>query len=230
VKISKRKFFAVFVLLSSAAVANAAPLVNLQLLAKPSGSGSFTSSVQAAPGTTLEFEVVAQFAAAGTTNTNTAKSPNGTQDSINSLPIFSLKDADGGKFLTSALNPTFAQGNGQSSGTGLNTNTLSGIRVIGANGVYTNADSQQVLLTGTFQVGDLTTGLSFVPDTTSSGGLKIAGTAATAIVGINSTTETSADPMLSYANVSIAAAPEPGSLAFVGVLASTLFVRRRRAI
>jgi hypothetical protein len=216
--------------------ASASSLVNLQLLAKPSGSGSYSSSLSGiAPGTTLDFEVVGQYAAAGTTNSNTAKVPNGSLDSINSLPIFALQDTDGGQFLSSSLNSTFAQGTGASAGTGLNSNTLSGVRVIGANGVFTNADAQLVFLTGTFITGSSTSGISFLRDTTSSGSLKIAGTGATSIVGINTATETSADPLVSHASLALPAdvSPVPAptvmsafGLAGVGVLGGV--VRRRR--
>ena len=196
-------------------LAKASPLVTLSVLGSSTGTaGSYTSSLTGiAPGTTLYYEVVAQFAAANTSNTNTAKKPNGSTDSINSLPTFTLAD-NGGLFLSSNLPSTWSGGSGASAG---NNGTPAGvvsswsgsaasvtaIRVIASPGNFVSADSQVVLLTGQFTTAAGTTGITASTDgTTYSGSIKLAASPQ----AITTASETSTDHLVGYAGLSVSGA------------------------
>jgi hypothetical protein len=229
---------AVAALVSSGSVM-AAPLLNLTVEASTTSNGTFSSTLASAPaaGSTLYFELVAQFAATGTTNTNTSHSPNGTTDSISSLPDFTLASS-GSTFDSTSLQNNFSTGNGAVAG--ITGGSSLDIRAI-EQGFTELADSSLVIVSGTFTVGSAFTGISGstdttvntnnIPDGATSGAIKVSGS----LVAISATTEASSDPLLHYNPLVVeeaSAVPAPsilsGVMMLTGIGALSL-IRRRTA-
>ncbi len=208
--IRSRKFAsaaAAVLLIMASGTAMASPLLNLQVEASTTGvAGSYSSNLSAAPasGSTLFYEVFAQFAASGTTNTNTTKTPNGTTDSLVALPNFTLS-ATTGTFATSVLQSSFGTGSGASAGT-TGTSAID-IRAIEL-GVTDNADTPLPVVSGTLTVGSTFTGIAASTDipVVNAGSFKPSGN----LVAISSASETSADPILHYSAFTVGTvAPSP---------------------
>jgi autotransporter-associated beta strand protein len=135
-------------LLAAARAAQASPLFNIEVLGSTSQDGTYSSTLPSvAPGTTIYFKVVGQSAAANTTNANTTFEPNGTSDSITSLPTFAISDGNG-TFDSSSLG-ALDGGTGANAGT-TGSNSLT-IRAIAGSRVAD--DSQLVIDSGSFTTG-----------------------------------------------------------------------------
>jgi fibronectin-binding autotransporter adhesin len=180
--------------LLGASAASAAPLLNLQVLESSTGAaGSYSPSIPGvSSGGTIYFEVVAQSAASGSTNANTAQSPNGSTDSLGDLPTFTLT-AESGTFGSSTLDFTGFFGAGI---VNVGNNLL---QVKAASFSFASTDTPLVLVNGTLTAGSGINALLATNNiaTGDAGTFKVAGTA----VGINASTETSADPLLSWASL-----------------------------
>jgi hypothetical protein len=211
-------------------------MVNVSVLGSlTGGAGTYTSSLNnVSPGTTIFIEVEAQAAPTTNTNANTGKQTNGTTDSIQSLPTFTLSDSSGnGAFLSSSLTAgVWNQGSGASVGnngtpsvvvsswTG-NADSIAEIRAIASPGIFINDDTPTVLLTGRFTVGSHTVISAATDGAIYGGSIELSGSP----VGISSTTETSGDPLVGYTALSV---PEPASLGLLALAIPAILARRRR--
>ena len=215
-----------------AGVASAGPLLTLQIEGSYTGApGSYSSLLgPVLPGQPIYYEVNAIFNK-GATNSNTANSPNGTSDSIDSLPSFQLTAGSG----WTLSNPSMQNGFGNGTGSGVtqpNGANTAVIRAVDSPGVYLNADSPL-----TIETGQLTEGTSGLPQqmvgayytpTANSGLTKVSGS----LTSITSTTESSADPIIGYAPLTLGAevVPEPASVAVFGLGALGLLRRTRQSL
>lgn len=179
-----------------AGVAGAAPLLTLQIEGSTTGAaGSYSSDLSnIQPGQTIFYEVNAIFNQ-GATNSNTANSPNGTSDSIDSLPSFQLTAPSGWTLSNATMQNGFGGGTGAGVTQPNGANTAV-IRAVNSPGVYVNADSPLTLETGQLTVG---TTLGFPHKLlgaylANSGLTKVSGN----LTSITSTTESSADPIMGY--------------------------------
>jgi autotransporter-associated beta strand protein len=194
--------------LLSAGLANAAPLVDLQILGSTSGTaGTYGSVVPAGtPGSQIYYEVVAQSAPSGTTNTNTnttaGKTPNGKTDSFSSIPYITLSGLGSGTgtFASSAIASRVSGGVSQDPGTSGSSSLNFRISTAFFDGINGNVndDSQMLLLSGTYTVGTGPSSISGSYDSgsaTPSGSIRLAGS----LQSITAATETtSGDPILGY--------------------------------
>jgi hypothetical protein len=215
--------------LASSGAAMAAPLLNLTVLASTTGqSGTYSSTLAAAPatGSTLYFEVVAQSAPTGTTNGT--KTTNGTTDTLISLPNFAV--STGGTFATSALRNNFGTGSGASAGTtGSGTIDIRAIEL----GFTENTDSALVIDSGALTVGSTFSGITAATDlpVTTAGSFKPSG----ALTAINQASESGSNPYLSFTPVTVAVAssvPAPsvlGSSVLLAGFGALGLVARRKA-
>ena len=215
----------------AAGMASASPLLTLQIEASTTGApGTYSSQLSnfVLPGQTIYYEVNAIFNG-GATNSNTANVPNGTSDSIDSLPSFQLTAGSGWILSNGTMQNGFGGGTGAGVTQPNGTNTAV-IRAVNSPGVYVNADSPL-----TIEIGQLTVGTGIVPllsgayytPTANSGLTKVSGS----LTAITSTTESSADPIVSYAPLTQQGiVPEPASLAVFGLGALGLLRRTRQSL
>ena len=212
----------------AAGVASASPLLTLQIEGSYTGApGTYSSSlvVSEQPDQTIYYEVNAIFNK-GATNSNTANSPNGTSDSIDSLPSFQL--TAGGDWKLS--NATMQNGFGNGTGAGVtqpNGASTAVIRAVNSPGVYMNADSPLTIETGQLTSGTTTVQQVLGAYYANSGLTKVSGN----LASITGATESSADPILSYSPLTVipdAIIPEPASLGIFSLAAIGLLRRRRQ--
>jgi hypothetical protein len=216
----------------AAGVASASPLLTLQIEGSTTGAaGSYTTKLNnIAPGQTIFYEVNAIFAP-GATNSNTANSPDGATDSIDSVPSFQLSTTSSGSTFSSG---TMQNGFGGGTGSGVSqpngTNTAV-VRAVNGPGVYLNADSPLTLETGQLTLGTAAAqqliGAYYTP-LGNSGLTKVAGHS----TAMTANSEESADPMIGYSPLavnSVSTVPEPASLA-VFSLGALALLRRRRTV
>ena len=211
-------------------------LLGLQVEASTTGQpGTYSSTLASAPapGSTLFFEVVAQSASSGTTNSNTIKSPNGTTDSIVSVPYVILTATSGTNFAASALQNNFGTGSGATGGTpGSNTIEFRAIE----QGFTENDDNALVVDSGTLTVGSSFAGITAQTDKsagstgigTNAGSLRVAGSP----LSVTATTEGSSDPILGYTGMAVntSPVPEPVTYGLFMAAAPALLLRRRRQV
>ena len=216
----------------AAGAASAGPLLTLQIEGSYTGApGTYSSALfgLALPGQTIYYEVNAIFDD-GATNSNTANVPNGTSDSIDSLPSFQLSANNNSILSNGAMQNDFGGGTG-SGVTQPNAANTAVIRSVNSPGVYLNADQPLTLETGQLTVGtnpgiQLLSGAYYSP-TANSGLTKVSGS----LTSITSTTESSADPIVSYTPLTQGAGvvPEPATLTAFGLGALGLLRRRRES-
>ena len=213
----------------AAGVASAGPLLTLQIEGSYTGAPGTYSSVmgEVSAGQTIYYEVNAIFND-GATNSNTPNSPNGTTDSIDSLPSFQLTANNNSILSNGAMQNGFGGGTG-SGVTQPNGPNMAVIRAVNSPGVYLNADSPLTIETGQLTVGTLSAfqqlrGAYYTP-TANSGLTKVSGN----LTSITSTTESSTDPIMAYAQLETGAVPEPASVAVFGLGALGLLRRRRQS-
>jgi hypothetical protein len=210
----------------AAGVASASPLLTLQIEGSFTGAPGTYSSVLGgvSPGQTIYYEVNAIFND-GAINSNSANSPNGISDSIDSLPSFQLTAGSG----WTLSQPFMANGFGGGTGAGVtqfNSANMAVVRAVNSPGVYLNADSPLTLETGQLTMGT-TGGYQQLQGAyfANSGLTKVSGS----LTSITSTTESSADPIITYTPLTTGVVPEPTSLAVFGLGALGLLRRRRNA-
>lgn len=245
----------------TATMAQAASLVNFEVLGSTSyssdGSG-YAANVTATPGQTVYYEVVAQIAAAGTTNVDGDYGPFtlGTQtaaDGINSVN-FNLSSTAGGSLSATVNN---ASGSNFTQISSYNPGVASGSAVTdivaGLNpGAFLGGTSQVQVVTGSFVASSSGT-LSAAYDTVDNSGAGIkffdALSSANQSIAANNDTEDMAtvqanaandepyDPLLGFQSLSISSAvsavPAPGvvpALALVSGLCVFGGLRRRRRL
>jgi hypothetical protein len=203
----------------------AAPLLTLTVEASTTQNGTYSSTLTTAPagGSTLFFEVFALSAPAATGNTNTAKTPNGTTDSLIALPNFTLATSSDSKFTASTLQSNFNTGSGQSAGT-TGGSTID-IRAI-EQGFTENDDSQLLVVSGTITVGATFTGITASTDrpVANAGSMKLSNSPQ----AITDTSESSTDPLLGYTALTEITTPEPSAFALCLIAAPAILARRRR--
>ena len=148
---------AVAALLISGGVANAASLVNVEVLGSADGGATWSQSLtNVAANSSILFEVVGVESAIGTNytfgSTNITINSQGTGDGFGSMS-YNLTDSDGGAISSVALQNGYNGGNGPSAGTISGTGTtLTGARPILST---TALDTFTVFETGTLTVGSL---------------------------------------------------------------------------
>jgi hypothetical protein len=206
-----------------AAAASASPLVYVDVLGSTTQGGTYTNSLSAPEGSTIYYELTLASASPGATNAHTTATPNGTSDSGNTVPVFTITDASG-DFTSATEQAPWSGGTGANTTIGQSGTVLS-VRAITSGGAYVNDDTPQTLVTGQFTVSS-----SGNPETlagaysSSSGAFKVGGTT----VIDSSSDETGSDPIVGYTNLTITpATPEPASLGLLG-LGGLALMRRRR--
>lgn len=210
--------------------AKAAPIVGLTIEVSTTGTvGSYSDTVPTnlSPGN-LYYEVVAQFATTGTTNTNTGtKTPNGSTDSIVTLPNVTLAVDSGSTFQSSTLENNFGTASSAVAGTpGSSTLTFRA----GETGYTEYADSPLVLDQGTLTIDSAFTGITGSEQGVNGGSIRIAGSPSS----ISTATETSDDPIVGITNAAepaVSAVPAPSipvsAAALVGIGGLVTLARRR---
>ena len=178
----------------TAAVATAAPLLNLQVQESASLGGSYSNTlVSVSPGGTIYFQVVA-LSAAGNVTTNShsgSTTPNGSSDSFNDLSAFTLTD-ESGTFASATMDVTGGTGDGA---TIIGGSSLS-VKAVYGGGTYQNDDTAVVLVNGTITAGS-GTGIILATNnlgSAASGTFKVEGS----LLAESATTENSADPYLGF--------------------------------
>ena len=213
-----------------AGVASAGPLLTLQIEGSYTGApGTYSSTLVglALPGQTIYYEVNAIFND-GASNSNTANSPNGTSDGIDSLPSFKLTAPSD----STLSNATMQNGFGNGTGAGVtqpNGANTAVIRAVNSPGMYVSADSPLTLESGQLTLG---TSSGFPQRLlgayyANSGLTKVSGS----LTSITSTTEGSSDPIMAYTPLSVspdAIIPEPASLGIFSLAAIGLLRRRHQ--
>jgi hypothetical protein len=213
---------AVLVLLE--ATASAGSFVDLTLLGSTSASGPFTSSLTVTGGEKVYYEVAVTLAPVGTVNgTHTITSKVDGTDGVNSL---SLNITGGSSIPVTFKTPLVTSSwsgitAGLSAGTP-STDGVSGIRVGQAPGVFAGANSESIVLTGSF-----TTGSSLANNLTSlitmdfggfTSGFRYSDGASTAFM--TATSEGSANPYAGYTGLTLmtvaSSVPEPSTAAMLG--------------
>ena len=214
----------------AAGVASASPLLTLYIEGSYTGApGTYSSSVVVGeqPGQTICYEVNAIFND-GATNSNTPNSPNGTSDSIDSLPSFQLTAGSGWTLSNGTMQNGFGGGTGAGVTQPNGANTAV-IRAVSSPGVYLNADQPLTIETGQLTLGTFSGLHALVGAYYANSGLtKVSGS----LTSITSTTESGADPILSYSGLTVfpdATIPEPASLGIFGIAAISLLRRRRQS-
>jgi hypothetical protein len=226
---TKVRILAVLIAAFSACTAvpiEAAPIFNVQIFGSSDGGATFTNSVVAGSGTTIQFEVVGQLNTTGTSNTQsgtkTLTSEVAGTDGANSLG-FDLANSGTGTFSGLALGSGWNGGSGQSAGT-VSGSVITGVRPIQAPGVFVGINgSPSVILTGSYTVG--TPGTIGALES-ASGSLKFNNGSGSALV--SSTDSTKTDPYIGYSTMTVALAPEPSTLGLLSMGAFAVLLRRRR--
>jgi hypothetical protein len=251
-RIFRNALIAAIVAVGIAGAATAAPLVNVKMLGSTNQAGPFSDTVTASAGQTVFYEMVVQLAQTGTTNgtktinTRTAH-PTATTagyDGINSLSFSLLDDAANSVNVSfnadAALNttgdawngaPGFSPGTRASVGAGTN-NRLVDVRPILAAGLFSGANTDSIMLRGSFVVnagstgsspivgsyGSINGGFSFNSDTT---------TGTNTLANKPSIVSASEPNYVSFAPLTVAV-PEPGTIGFAAAAAVALLFRRMR--
>jgi hypothetical protein len=231
--------------LGLAGVASAAPFVNVQVLGSTSSVGPFAPSVNANPGTTVFYEVVAEINQSAVSNvtkfsnyTYTLNQPQNANDGMNSLG-FNLLNSDSTSTLAApALAPGWNQGTGASPGT-ISGQSVNGVFAVQSPGTVAGGTTVVQVLTGSLTAGSAANDLlSAAFDTNSNSGFTASSTGVRAahpdITGDNGflISSDTGDPVINYAplTVTTASTPEPASVGLFMLAAGGLLIRRRRTI
>jgi hypothetical protein len=213
-------------LLTLGGVASASPLVNLSIQGSIDNGASWANSLQVTPGENILIRVVGSLASTTTQNSQgggrTINSEVSGTDGIGSLK-FDVLDSTG-TASSLALQSPWSAGTGASAGAVTAPDNITGIRPILASGVA-DVIGPSTLETASLKVGTLPETLTGQWSAGGSGAFKINGGTN---VFISSTTEANADPLVSYAPLTLTTAPEPASLLLAGVGGAALLMRRRK--
>ena len=220
----------------TATVAHAAPFVNVQVLGSLTSGSGYVSSVNVTTGQTVFYEVVGQIATGTPNNANknyTLAQPQTASDGINSIG-FDLNNADATATLNSdTLTNGFNAGNGSSNGV-TSGQSVSAIFAALSPGSVAGASAPIQILTGSLKAGsaksDLFTGIF-----DGSAGIDVNATKVSSGITTDatpfspsSTTETGANPYISFTPLTITQTPEPASLALVFIAVPAMLARRRQ--
>ncbi len=220
----------------------AANLATISMEGRPAGSsGPWLTSMQVAPGDVIEYRLVADMAPVGTTNgslTINSLANSGLQAlslAITQNPSDGIQvDFNDPIPAAQALRNGWGDGTGASPGalaprTPGGLDNLNAIRPIHSPGVFSAVDPEVILQGSTFTVTTATGGTGTVTPTwgTGSGALRINGTGQSFITAA---VQNGADPLVGFAPLTLAAIPEPSTIALVGmgVLGLVAVARRRR--
>jgi autotransporter-associated beta strand protein len=147
--------------LLTAAVADASPFVNLQILGSTNGGQSYSPTLTVSPGETIEYVVEGELNQSAVTNANhpytlSNAGQSATADGITSLD-FDLVDSGNGIFLNESLNSAngwtgAGTGNGLTSPGTVSGNKLEDIFPAQSAGTVVGGTSESVMLIGNFTV------------------------------------------------------------------------------
>ena len=227
--------------LTACASVQAANLATISMEGRKAGtSDPWVSALTVAPGDVIEYRLRADMAAEGTSNgSNTINSLAGSGLQSLSLAITQNPSDSIQVDFNDPIPAAQALTNGWGDGTGASPGALaprtpggldnvSAIRPIHSPGTFSAVDPETILTGSTFTVVSATGGTGTVTPTwgTASGAMRINGAGQ---IFITAAGQNGADPLVGFAPLTLAAIPEPSTIALVGMgLFGLVAVARRR--